>query len=181
LVLAWLLGGRPSAGSLFRLSGWALVPSIARLIVGIAVMIVAGRVPVQGIGRAFETRGAAAAASAGGGAQMGGGTQMGGGQQGNPGQFNPGGAGRFTGRTPTFFSLFRSNLLSTLDIYSLWALVLTGIGVAVVVRLSWIKSGIVAVGQWAIGLALSTLPALIAFALGGLVGGRFFFGGRFGG
>jgi hypothetical protein len=49
LALAWVLGGRPTAGSMFRMSGWTLVPDILRLLVALGVMVTVGRIPARGL------------------------------------------------------------------------------------------------------------------------------------
>lgn len=49
LGLAWLLGGRPAPGAMFRISGWTLLLTGARLMVALAVMLIAHREPIAGL------------------------------------------------------------------------------------------------------------------------------------
>ena len=157
---AWVMGGRPSVGAMLRMSAWALVPNIARLVIAIAIMLVARRVPAEGLSRAFEptasiTTGDISAPTAGGPVTI---------------TIGPGGpTGGFTG--PSFGDLFVGNLLRSLDVYNLWGLILLAVGVAVTARLSWIKGLLATALYAALALCLATFPTLISFAVGGLLGG----------
>jgi len=156
--LAWILGGRPSLGGLFRLSGWALIPSIARLVVAIAIMLIAGRIPAPGVSGAFNT---ASPISADVNVE---------GETGPRPQFiTVGSSGVFAG--PSFFDLFKSELLAAIDVYGVWALILLVIGVAAMARFGWFKALIAVSAYWVVSLVFATLPPLISFALGGLLGG----------
>lgn len=153
LGLAWLLGGRPGAGAMFRMSGWTLVPNAARLLVALAVMLAAHREPLAGL-EGFGARpgntniivASDATPAATGGTAI---------------QAGPGGS--FSG--PSFLTLLRSALLSNIDLYTFWSLLLMLIGVAVTARLGWLKAVISTAGYWALSLVLATLPPLLSFIL----------------
>jgi hypothetical protein len=164
LGLAWLLGGRPGAGAVFRMSGWTLLPNAARLLVALAVMLFAHREPLPGLegvganpgNTNISVTGDSAPAAANGAAI----------------QVGPGGG--FGG--VSFLPLLRSALLGAIDLYTIWSLVLMLIGVAVTARLGWLKAAITTAGYWALSLVLATLPPLLSFMLlslarpGGIVG-----------
>jgi len=169
LGLAWLLGGRPGGAAMFRLSGWTLMPTIARLLVTLAVMLIAHRVPLSGL-QGF------------GGGPVGGGpvnitvapggdntfTSATGDSTGSAIQVGPGGGGGSFG--PAFLPLLQSSFLGALDLYTLWGLLLMLIGVAVTARLGVIKSALTTAGYWAVSLVLATLPPLLSFMLLTLAG-----------
>jgi hypothetical protein len=161
LGLAWLLGGRPSASAVFRISGWTLIPNAVRLAVAITVMIVAHREPLaglQGLG-APPSASACFSASDAGCAPKGQVTTV---------QIGPGGGGGALG--PSFLPLLQSSFLGALDIYTLWGLLLMLIGVAVTARLHWFKSLLSTGIYWALSLALASLPPLLSFLLLTLAG-----------
>lgn len=169
LILAWILGGRPSGGAIVRLSSWASVPVIVRLVVVTVTMLLTQRIPVQGLSRAFAPGDVVISGDTGGTS----GTDSGGN---GPKTLKPvivtvgpNGATNFQG--PTFGEVFTQNLLSAVDLYTVWQLVLLTIGLAAVAQISWWKSLIVTVSFWLISLAIATLPVLLGPALGGLLGG----------
>jgi len=165
LGLAWLLGGRPGAGAMFRMSGWTLVPNAARLVVALAVMLVAHHEPAAGL-VGFNAAPANASVSVNGGSAPPAGS-------GAAVQIGPGGGG-LSGAA--FLPLLRSSLLSAIDLYTLWGLLLMLIGVAVTARLGWLKAALSTAGYWVLSLVLATLPPLLTFMLltlarpGGIVG-----------
>jgi hypothetical protein len=140
-ALAWLAGGRPSFGAMFRLSSWALVPSLARLLVMLAVMLVMGRIPATGLQPASPAVDVNATTPGGD-------------------TFLVGPAGAVMNEGPQFSTLLWQNFLSTLDIYRLWELALLVVGVLVMARVSWLKALIPPLGYWGLSLVLTTLPAL---------------------
>jgi hypothetical protein len=161
LGLAWLLGGRPGAGAMFRLSGWTLIPNAARLAVAIAVMLIAHREPpagLQGLG-AQPAASSCFSATDSGCAPKGQVTTV---------QVGPGGGGGTFG--PSFLPLLQSSFLGSLDLYTLWSLLLMVIGVAVTARLHWLKSILSTGLYWALSLVLATLPPLLSFLLLTLAG-----------
>jgi hypothetical protein len=154
LGLAWLLGGRPAPGAMFRMSGWTLVPSGARLLVALAVMLVAHREPIaglQGLGAAPANVTINVGPSE---------TQSGGNQS---LQAGPNGAGSPSG--PSYTGLLWSAFLGALDLYNLWALLLMLVGVAVTARLGWLKAAISTLLYWGVSLALAAVPPLLSFLL----------------
>ncbi len=166
LGLAWLLGGRPGGGAMFRLSGWTLIPTVARLLVVLAVMLIAHREPLSGL------QGFGAVPGGGGPVTLNvspgdnTGSASTDGTSGNAIQVGPGG-GNFG---PAFLPLLQSSFLGALDLYTLWGLLLMLIGVAVTARVNWIKAAIATAGYWAVSLALATLPPLLSFMLLTLAG-----------
>ena len=167
LGLAWLLGGRPGAGAMFHMSGWTLIPNGARLAVALAVMLIAHHEPLAGLA-GFNANPSGANITVSGGPSSG--PDTGGGKA---IQVGPGDGG-FAG--PSFLPLLRSSLLSAIDVYTLWSLVLMLIGVAVTARLGWLKATLSTAGYWVLSLVLATLPPLLSFMLltlarpGGVVG-----------
>lgn len=163
LGLAWVLGGRPSGGAMLRLSSWASLPVMVRLVVVLITMLITQRIPVQGLSRAFApTNNAVISSDSTGGGDA---TSL------KPVivTVGPGGASNFQG--PSFGQLFVDSLLSNLDIYTVWQLVLLIIGLGAVAQISWLKSLLITLGYWLISLALATLPLLLGPMLGGLLGG----------
>lgn len=144
--LAWLVGGRPKLGAMFQLSSWALLPTLARLMVMIAVMLIAHRIPTVGLQPILDTTVTSGSDSAAP----------------PPGaQTFTSGPGGPTSSGPDFANLFGLNFLQTLDIYRLWEMVLLVIGVVVMARLDWLRALIPPVGYWGLTVALSTLPLLL--------------------
>jgi len=166
LGLAWLLGGRPGAGAMFRMSGWTLLPNAARLVVALAVMLIAHREPLAGL-EGFSAAPANATMSVTSNSEQGSGS-------GTVVQAGPGGKGGLSG--PSFIPVLQSTLLSVLDVYTVWSWLLMLIGVAVTARLGWLKTVLATAGYWALSLVLATLPPLLSFMLltlarpGGIVG-----------
>lgn len=162
LGLSFIFGGRPKPSAVFRMSAWALIPFVVRIIVVTLVMVVTQHIPAQGLSRAFQPVVASPDQTEG--------TK---GNEAGPVKrivtFGPGGAGEVTG--PSFGNLFMDNLLSNLDIYTVWGLALLVVGVTVTARLSWLKGVAVTTLYAVIALALSTLPTLITFAVSSLMGG----------
>jgi Yip1 domain len=154
LGLAWLLGARPGAGTMFRMSGWSLVPNAARLLVALAVMLVAHHEPVAGL-EGFSASPANANVSVNSDSAPPAGTGV-------AIQVGPGGGG-FSGAS--FLPLLRSSLLSAIDLYTFWSLLLMLIGVAVTARLGWLKAGLSTAGYWVLSLVVATLPPLLSFML----------------
>jgi hypothetical protein len=70
----------------------------------------------------------------------------------------------------SFVTLWLRQLLSALDVYTVWGLILAGLGVAVTARLSWVKSAVVVALFWLLSLALGVLPSLIGLNLGRVLG-----------
>jgi hypothetical protein len=173
LGLAWLLGGRPGGGAMFRLSSWTLLPTIARLLVTLAVMLIAHRVPLtglQGFGGGPVGGGPVNITVAPGGDNTFTSTSTGSASTDTSGpaiQVGPGGGGNFG---PAFLPLLQSSFLGALDLYTLWGLLLMLIGVAVTARLGVIKSALTTAGYWAVSLVLATLPPLLSFMLLTLAG-----------
>jgi hypothetical protein len=172
LGLAWLLGGRPGAGAMFRITGWSLVPDIARLLVALGVMLAAGRVPARGLA-GFDAAGGAPVAT-----RIDGSTAEGDGQ-GEPGdvitfQAGTGGAvvgpGGALGAGAMFAVFLRDSFLSALDVYTFWMLALLAIGVAVTARLGWLKAGLATLLYWGLSLVLTALPPLVSFWVLSLAG-----------
>jgi hypothetical protein len=151
LGLAWLLGGRPVPGAMFRLSGWTLLPNAARLLVAMAVMVIAHHEPAAGLNgfgagpATFVVSGDSATATSGNSQSV----------QGIP---------RSTS-APTFFSFLRTAFLGALDLYTFWGLALMLIGVAVTAQIGWLKAAISTLGYWALSLVLTALPPLLSFFL----------------
>lgn len=146
--LAGLVGGRPKLGAMFRLSSWALLPTMARLGVMIGIMLSAHRIPTTGLQPVLDatplTSGGDEAAPPPGAQVI---------------TIGPGGGPMAGG--PNFASLFGLNFLQTLDIYRLWEMGLLVIGVVVMARLDWLRALIPPVGYWGLMVALSTLPLLL--------------------
>ena len=145
--LAWLVGGRPKLGAMFQLSSWALLPTLARLMVMIGVMLIAHRIPTAGLQPILDTTVTSGSDSTAPppGAQT----------------FTVGPGGGPMSAGPNFASLFGLNFLQTLDIYRLWEMVLLVIGVVVMARLDWLRALIPPVGYWGVTVALATLPLLL--------------------
>jgi Yip1 domain len=155
LGLAWVLGGRPGAGAMFRMSGWTLLPNAARLAVALAVMLVAHHEPLAGLeGFGAGPANANISVNSDSGQASGGGVSV---------QIGPGGKGGLAGLA--FLPLLRSSLLSAIDLYTFWSLLLMAIGVAVTARLGWLKSALSTAGYWVLSLVLATLPPLLSFML----------------
>jgi hypothetical protein len=146
--LAWLVGGRPKLGAMFRLSSWALLPTLARLGVMIGIMLIAQRIPTTGLQPALDTT-----------------TIDSGGDEAAPPPgaqvitIGPGGGPTAGG--PNFASLLGLNFLQTLDIYRLWEMALLVVGVVVMARLDWLRALIPPLGYWGLMVVLSTLPLLL--------------------
>lgn len=159
LALAWLLGGRPVAGAMFRMSGWTMVPEIARLLVALGVMLAAGRVPARGLAGLTTT--AAPVVSS-----------QGEGEAPPPGedQVVISGPGGVAAGGPSFVDLLRLNFLGALDIYTVWLLGLLVVGVAVTARLGWLRAGLATLVYWGISLSLAALPTLLSFWVMSLAG-----------
>ena len=155
LGLAWLLGARPGAGTMFRMSGWTLVPNAARLLVALAVMLVAHHEPVAGLeGFSASPANANVSVNSDSGAPAGGDLLV---------QATPGGKGGLGGIS--FLPLLQSSLLSAIDLYTFWSLLLMLIGVAVTARLGWLKAALSTAGYWVLSLVVATLPPLLSFML----------------
>jgi hypothetical protein len=146
--LAWLVGGRPKLGAMFQLGSWALLPSAARLLVTMGVMLVAQRIPATGLQLAPNTP---VITSNGDETAPPSGEQT--------FTVGPGGAS-FSGEL-NFANLFGMNFLQTVDVYRLWEMVLLVIGVVVMARLDWFRSVIPPLGYWGLSVALATLPLLL--------------------
>src|SRR5258708_9453454 len=145
LGLAWLLGGRRGAGAIFRMSGWTLLPNAARLAVALAVMLIAHHEPLAGLeGFGASPANSTVSVNSDSGAASSGGAAI---------QIGPGGKGSFAG--PAFLPLLRSSLLSAIDLYTFWSLLLMAIGVAVTARLGWLKSALSTAGYWVLSLVLA--------------------------
>ena len=171
LALAWVLGGRPSAGAMFRMSGWTFLPDIVRLLVAIGVMLALGRVPARGLAGLGQpadgaqisispTDGTGGVVSSDGGSATysDGETE---GPQNNVITFGPGGpVSGLAGGVP-FLAFLQGAFLSSLDIYLLWALVLLGIGVAVTARLGWLKAGLATLLYFGLSIVLAAVPPLV--------------------
>jgi hypothetical protein len=169
LGLAWVLGGRPSAGAMLRMSAWTLVPNIARLGVMLAVMLATGTVPPRGLSGLDAAPAGAVLATADSAATDGGdGADEGSGPvvtfQPGPGSA-PIGPGAAPGLAAMFAGTWVANFLSALDIYSLWALALLAIGAAVTARLGWLRASLATLAYWGVSLSLATLPPLLSFWL----------------
>ncbi len=160
LCLAWLLGGRPRAGAMLRMSAWALlVPVLTRAIVMIAVMLGTGRVPVAGLSRlptseapvisTIDSEQLPEVSDSSGGGQV---VMMG-----------PGGTMGGAGIGSMYLTFLRGSFMSALDLYTLWALALLLIGVAVTAKLGWIKSTLATAGYFGLSLALAALPPVLSF------------------
>jgi hypothetical protein len=157
LALAWLLGGRPRAGAMLRMSAWAwLVPVSLRVSVTIAVMLFTGRVPVAGLASLPNGNGPVISsvdnedlppASEAEGAQM---VVMG----------PSGAAGASAGAM--YLTFLRSSFLGALNLYTLWALVLLAVGVATTARMGWLKATLATASYWAASLALAALPPVVS-------------------
>jgi hypothetical protein len=166
LILAWIFGGRPSITSMFRMSAWAALPFVVRLVIIITVMIITQRIPVQGMMQAFQPQVTGEVQTIDGA-----GTEKGEGPVRNVVTFGPGPGGSTAFAGPVFGSLFVNNLLMNLDIYTVWSTLLLAVGVTVTARLAWFKGVLVTILYVLLALSLSTLPTLISFALGGLMMG----------
>jgi hypothetical protein len=154
--LAWLMGGRPRFGAMLRMSGWTLLPNAVRLSVALAVMLIAHRVPAPGLTGLLNQGEAATFTSDASGEAVES-------SEGTRSVFvGPGGGAS----GPAFASLLQSSLLSSLDIYTVWGLLLTGIGAAATTRLGWLKAGVATLIYWGTSLVLAVLPPL---ALSGLL------------
>jgi hypothetical protein len=176
LGLAWVLGGRPSAGAMFRMSGWALLPDIARLAVMLAVMLSTGTVPARGLAGFGATAGGPVVTQMDGQGTEGASSEDGGPNEdivtfeAGPGgvSFGPGGA---ADSSALFVGLLRNSLLSAVDVYTLWTLILLVTGVAVTARLSWLKAGIASLAYFGLSIVLASLPPLLSFWLMRVMGG----------
>jgi hypothetical protein len=160
LVIAWLLGGRPRPAAMLRMSAWALlVPSVARSLVAITVMLSTGRVPVPGLSAPLPTDGAPVVSTIEG-------DELPPASEGDGPVFMVGPGGATAPNVGTLYlSALRSSFLSSIDLYTLWALVLVAVGVAVTARLGWLKSTLTTAGYWGFSLALAALPAVLSFWL----------------
>jgi Yip1-like protein len=152
LGLAWLMGGRPGFGAMLRMSGWTLVPNAARLVVALAVMLIAHRVPTPGL-TGLLNPGSTITVNA----DTASGDVVGQSDSGQPVFIGPGGGAG----GPAFTALLQGSLLSSLDIYTLWGLLLTGIGAAVTARLGWLKAALSTLIYWGFALVLGVLPPLL--------------------
>ena len=165
LILAWVLGGRPRPGAIVRMAAWAqLVPLTARALVGIALMLATGRVPMPGLASLPSTGGPVITTANGETAAPEAETDAGMvmiGPGGAAGQFSPG---------RMFVDALRANFLSGLDLYTLWALALLIVGVAVTARLGWLKSTLATAGYWSLSLAAAALPPVLSFWMMSLTG-----------
>jgi len=175
LALAWVLGGRPAAGAMFRMSGWTLLPDILRLLVALGVMVSVGRVPVRGLS-GFSPGGGETAINVspveGGGGVA---TEDGGTLEPSDGNnvmvIGPGGATTGTPNSaPPFLLFLQTSFLGSVDVYLLWALGLLLIGVAVTARLGWLKAGLATLLYFGLSVALGALPPLLSFYLLRLTG-----------
>ena len=169
LGLAWLLGGRPGGGAMFRMAGWTLIPTVARLAVALAVMLIAHRIPasgLQGLGAGPAGGSPVNFTISSGDSATGTDSSAGANSNDKAVQVGPGG-GNFG---PSFLPLLQASFLGALDLYTLWGLLLMLIGVAVTARLGWIKAALSTAGYWAVSLALATLPPLLSFMLLTLAG-----------
>lgn len=146
--LAWMVGGRPKLGAMFQLSSWALVPTLARLGVMIAIMLIAQRIPTTGLQPAVNTP---LVTSSGETGEASSGPQM----------VTIGPGGRPMAGGPNFANLFGINFLQTLDIYRLWEMALLVVGVVVMARLDWLRAVIPPLGYWALIVGFATLPLLL--------------------
>ncbi len=72
---------------------------------------------------------------------------------------------------PSLPDMLLGQLLSRLDLYTLWGLILLVIGVAVTARFSWKRGLVVTSVYWGLSLALAVLPALVGFGLLSALGG----------
>ncbi|MEP7356074.1 MAG: YIP1 family protein [Anaerolineales bacterium] len=169
LGLVWLLGGRPGFGAMLRMSGWTLVPNAARLIVSLAVMLIAHRVPTPGLTGLLNPTNAVVVNSDTAGNSTGDDTGGDAVRSAGDGQaVFVGSGGPATG--PNFTNLLQGSLLSSLDLYTLWGLLLIAIGAAVTARLGWLKAGLSTLLYWAITLVLGVLPPLLLSGLLTLAG-----------
>lgn len=164
LMVAWLLGGRPRASAMLRMSAWALlVPVTARALVAITVMLAAGRVPVPGL-TALPANGGPALtiissddlpSEVEGGAQL----------------ITRGPGGMVEPSTGAMYlSVLRGSFLSSLDIYTVWGLGLLVIGLAVTARFNWFKALGATAAYWGVSLALAALPPALSFGMMTLTG-----------
>lgn len=181
LALAWVLGGRPTPGSMFRMSGWTFLPDILRLLVALGVMVAVGRIPVRGLS-SFASGGPATvniSPTDGGGVFTSDGTTTDGegtegsteeGPQTNIVTLGPGGGAVSANSAPPFLAFLQSAFLSSLDVYLLWALGLLLIGVAVTARLGWIKAGLATLLYFGLSVTLATLPPLLSLYIMQLTG-----------
>lgn len=171
LALAWVLGGRPKAGGMFRMSGWTFVPDLARLVVTLAVMLALGRIPLRGLS-SFATGGP----GGGGGSPTVSFSTGDGGLVNDDGTVTIDGGDTATvgsqdfvvggpGGAPPFLLFLQSALFSSLDVYLLWSLVLLAIGVAVTARLGWLKAGLATLLYFVTSLVLTAVPSLLTFYL----------------
>jgi hypothetical protein len=176
LGLAWVLGGRPSAGAMFRMSGWTLIPDIARLGVMLAVMLGTGQVPARGLegfapavgGPVVNVVDAQNAEGDGAGGDTGPGDVYT--FEAGPGSVDMG-PGGLPGAGDMYVSFLRNSFLSAIDLYSLWALVLLAIGAAVTARLGWLKAALSSLLYFGLNVALAALPPLLSFWLLRFAGG----------
>jgi hypothetical protein len=81
-----------------------------------------------------------------------------------------GAGGKGGGSGPGFMGLLQGSLLSSLDIYTLWGLLLTAIGAAVTARLGWLKAALSTVIYWTVSLVLGVIPPLVLSGLLTLAG-----------
>jgi hypothetical protein len=135
------------------MSGWTLVPNAVRLAVALAVMLIAHRVPTPGL-TGLLNQGAVVTVNS----DTAGGDVVGTSDGNQPVFTSP--AGKAGG--PSFLALLQGGLLSSLDIYTLWGLLLTAIGAAVTARLGWLKASVATLIYWAASLVLGVVPALVA-------------------
>jgi hypothetical protein len=154
--LSWVMGGRPRFDAMLRMSGWTLVPNAARLVVALAVMLIAHRVPTPGLTGLLDRESVITVNTEASGDDVG--EEAGGTSENGQPVFasKSGGSGG-----PGFVGLLQDNLLSSLDIYTLWGLLLTAIGAAVTARLSWLKAGLSTLVYWGLTLVLGVVPPLV--------------------
>jgi hypothetical protein len=160
LGLAWLMGGRPGFGAMLRMSGWTLVPNAVRLVAMLAVMLIAHRVPTPGLTGLLNPTSVVAVNN----------DTSGGDTAGTSDSDQPVFTSDGKGSGPGFTGLLQSSLLGSLDIYTLWGLVLTAIGAAVTARLGWLKAGLSTLVYWGLSLVLGVLPPLLLSGLLTLAG-----------
>ncbi len=135
LLLVSMFGGRTEFGRLWRLAVWASVPlAIQGILSGIYLMVAGGIQPLLTSVAAFVD---------------------------NPMESFSGGFGAaspqdFTAFTPPSggeLALFA--LAGSLDIFSIWRLLLLILGVMIIAKLNWKKSAAIILIPWALGIAIS--------------------------
>jgi hypothetical protein len=159
---AWLLGGRPAPGTMLRMNGWTLIPSITHLLVAIAIMLASGRVPTSGLGAAPP---GSALETGGSGALSGPGVRF----EVAVGPKDAEGQPEFV--RPSFAQILWGNFLQTIDVYRIWELALLVVGVAVTARLGWLKALVPPLAYWVLLVVLATLPIVLMPLLGPLLFG----------